>query len=254
MEKISSLSDLLDATKGTSPGLTSFFRGESRDTYRLIPKIGRLTKAKVNEDGTKKLELRPASAVIDERKILIRFKQLALPLLKAVPSDDWAWLALAQHHGLPTRLLDWTSNPLVALYFAVGNKYSEADLQRERITNPSCTGNAVIYHLRTRHGLIDEGEEPANPFEVDEAIFAAPVVTPRIQAQRGYFSIQKDVHRSFQEIFLEKYTKRHVQRLIIPFEYRERIRQELLRVGIDHFHIFPDLDGLTKKLQDELNA
>jgi type I restriction enzyme M protein len=50
--------------------------------------------------------------------MLEKFKREAIPYLTIKPNDDWDWLALAQHHGLPTRLLDWTQNPLVAVGIA----------------------------------------------------------------------------------------------------------------------------------------
>ncbi len=254
--KIESLKDLFEITKFSNPGRTSFFRGEARDYYTLIPKIGRLVSKRLTHSNEKDIyiDLRFQSMIVGESEVFDQFKRLSYPHLQHIPTTDWEWLALAQHYGLPTRLLDWTDNPLVALYFAVGDKFNSEDLQKEQIINPEYLGNAVFYHIETRHGLLSAKDViDSDPFDIEEGLFATTVVSPRIQAQKGYFSIQKDIHTPFPDLFL-KYRKRHVNKYIIPFECREKIRNELYSFGIDHYHIFPDLDGLCKKLQESINA
>ena len=84
------------------------YRGVKSTEFELLPKIGRLSPQSSTDDKTE-----------NEKEILRTFKERALPYLTSIPQTDWDWLALGQHHSLPTRLLDWTSNPLVACYFAV---------------------------------------------------------------------------------------------------------------------------------------
>jgi type I restriction enzyme M protein len=103
--EIKSLEAFFDWIKNDSDMVV--YRGVSKKSYDLIPSVGRL------------VETDPESIVHIEEHLFSEFKRRAPAFLDTQPTSDWEWLCLAQHHGLPTRLLDWTTNPLVALYFAV---------------------------------------------------------------------------------------------------------------------------------------
>src|SRR5690349_9875868 len=90
------------------------FRGVENAQYTLTPKIGRPEWRHLGFSS----EVRDFQ-VGEERAILEEFKRQARPYVGYQITFDIEWLALAQHHGLPTRLLDWTESPLIAAFFAV---------------------------------------------------------------------------------------------------------------------------------------
>jgi hypothetical protein len=78
------------------------FRGQSAD-WPLLPSIAR---ERLTDDP-----------LVAERSMLEEFQRHSLPYLRSAPETVWDWMALAQHHGLPTRLIDWSLNPFASLWF-----------------------------------------------------------------------------------------------------------------------------------------
>jgi len=88
----------------------TIYRGVSNVSYNLTPKIGR-------PDTKLKRPLQKA-----ERAMFELFRDRSVPYLSFTPRNQWEWIGLMQHHGAPTRLLDWSRNPLVPAYFSVENE------------------------------------------------------------------------------------------------------------------------------------
>lgn len=129
-------------------GLPTIFRGVSNEKYELIPSIGRQTKEGTLGDITTL-----------ESNLITEFKRLSLPELKSTPTLEIEWLFLAQHYGLPTRLLDWSSNPMVALFFAVhGDKDTDGALY---IAKHQITDQYELYDYRIAD--ISEEEKRKSP-------------------------------------------------------------------------------------------
>ena len=181
------------------------FRGVTSTRHRLVPKIGR-----------------PPLSPVHEKEMFEEFKRVSRVYLPTTVLNDWELLFIAQHHGLPTRLLDWTRNPLVAAFFAV-----ERESKRD----------GAIYILEA-HYTIDTAKE-TDPFAIKEdAVVAPPHVAARIRSQAGMFTVHPwPAH---------PYMPPGIFRVIIPSNQRPEFKKRLHQLGTHSGSIMPDLDGAAK--------
>lgn len=196
-----------------------------------------------------------------ERHLLRNFKKYAQR--KEIPGDSlWNWLAVAQHHGLPTRLLDWTYSPYIALHFAT------ADIQNFNTDGVIWCVNYVKcnqYLPDPLQSLIQE--EGSNVFTAgmldgvcdslkklemlqsgDFALFLEPPsLDDRIINQHALFSLM-----SSSDAIMNHWLDIHPGlyfRIIIPSELKWEIRDKLDQANITERVLFPGLDGLSSWLK-----
>lgn len=240
-KKIKSVADLVrylasDISEGWGP---AWYRGQADESWKLLSSFDRLKN--------------PPS----ETYLVNKFRQNASFLMdKQAPSNDFEWLFMMQHYGVPTRLLDWTENPLIALYFAV-NDYTEKDavlwvLSPQQLNGNSNESETYIPAFEERDYLGSYTTEKYDKGTDKGILPIAAIATrnnPRIQAQMGVFTISHREKTPIDEIG----KKSHVKKYVIPFALKEQIMKELSLLGVSRFSVFPELPSIGAVLKEEFS-
>jgi hypothetical protein len=162
---------------------------------------------------------------VDDKVWFEAWKRRAVEFTHSNLKDDWDWLAIAQHHGLATRLLDWTYNPMLAAYFSISEK-SDTD--------------SVIYCYKPYWTVIPENSEPFNREKT--ALYKPRGVVSRIIRQSGVFTIHHKPSSPLTDTLDENDI---LERIIVVKKYKNELLFELNQYGVNEYSVFPDLDGLS---------
>jgi hypothetical protein len=171
------------------------------------------------------------------------------------PKNQWDLLALAQHYGLPTRLLDWTENPLAALWFAFRKKKENKETNNEKekknyryVWAFFVEDEDLVKEDNIQNATNESLQTPYN--QSITKVFRPNHVTNRIVAQSGWFTVHKFVDEKTGFISLNTNKKYHKKLFIIkiPDDLRNDILIGLDKLGTNSFSLFPDLEGLSDYL------
>jgi hypothetical protein len=217
-KRVNNLEDYLRLVECGQP-LSFVFRGVTDVVkHQLIPSVGRDWK-----EGTFPL--------LDlERELLSEFKLRSLPWLSQFrPVQDWDWLMLAQHHGVPTRLLDWTTNPLVALFFACRG-------------DEKVNGAVYVARKESLHRLETDIRHSDVPKVEEDYYIVPPHISARIPAQAACFTVSKEPAKPFA-------CHHRLCRVVVEAAVKSSLLQRVARCGMTEAALFPGLDGLGRELK-----
>ncbi len=231
-----------------------WYRGTGKLSYQLIPSLYR--HPNINS---------PLEVTQMEQALLTQFEQRSIPYVTKSFSDEWALTFFMQHYRVPTRLLDWTENPLVALYFAVMSAIINDKKKRFDkavvvwLLDPIKWNRHALRHVRFERDILTPNDPelssyipggtpapmPQNPL----AIYGA-YNSPRIVAQKGAFTVfgnkLEDMERTFKN---DGFPNSSLLRIVLNPSTIQILKSSILSYGITESTVFPDLDGLAAELR-----
>lgn len=226
------------------------YRGVSDCSYKLETSIQRI--------GTIPSEM--------EKHLLRNFKKYSpINTLSDDYNNIWNWIALGQHHGLPTRLLDWTFSPNVALHFLtedIGsydldgalwmvNIDKSRELLPETLSEEIKSEGAYTFISDQLQKIIGETIDDIYKFKEENTnalvFFEPPSLDDRIVNQYALFSFMLDPDYSHSK-YLDEHSNIY-KKIIIPKELKWEIRDKLEQANITERIIYPGLDGISKWLK-----
>lgn len=223
---IDRLSDFVEFLERHCKEEEALFRGQASD-WSLRPKLGRLRAPQ----GRSLLEV--------EEQMLSHFERAVVAYLPSPPTSIWELSALAQHHGMATRLLDWTLNPLTALWFA---------LDSTAVPNIS---NAVVWMFCPQ--AVDVVDISAStPTAITAISYWKPRhISPRIRVQGSVFTVHPFDQGSGNIQALQNAPEHHskLMKVLVPASAFISIRYHLDRCGINAAVVYPELDGLARHIE-----
>jgi hypothetical protein len=254
---VHSLGELINQVTPTEPDLrtgrrrdSGVYRGDRDARWPLLTSLDKLGGA-----------AKPHSKADLEEHILRNFIRYSRPYFTHPPVNEWEVLVAAQHHGLPTRLLDWTYSPLVAAHFATLSGDQSSDRVVWRLDWKSVHRSFKLPELalliQDLEGILGD-ERPLTPWrlfagqaEIREfaCMLEPPSLNARIVAQSSTFTLCSEKRQSFDR-FLEGHgLGSALTKFVIPAKETARFRDQLDLVSVDERRLFPDLDGVAAEMK-----
>lgn len=198
------------------------FRGQN-GSNPLLPKIAR---ADPKKDTTEV-----------EKTMLAELRRRGEMFFSTANPDDWDIVVHAQHFAMATRLLDWSSNPLVALWFACANAKKQQ--------------NAFVYVFTVKDEYLLNRRTDPDPFKRTKTrVFKPKLNNSRIVAQSGWFTAHKHSHKAGQFVALDTNPEltSAITQIEVPHELHGQLLTQLNVLGINYQTMFPDMEGLCKHI------
>jgi hypothetical protein len=261
--EVKSLGDLLDRATPHQPDPasgrlrdTAIYRGVAYPDSRLLTSLDRL--GGIDPAHTK--------AHLEEH-LLRNFIRYGKPFLPEHRENLWEIMVIAEHHGLPTRLLDWTQSPLVAAHFATLADRPGADRVIWRLdwkaVHKKFGLREVVFLVDDLDALLEERglascwdfltRAPSREQEF-VCVLEPPSITQRLAAQSGIFTLAAARDRPLDQILHENGLADALTQFIIPAAKVDFIRDQLDLCTVDERRLFPGLDGIAAELRRYYSA
>jgi len=248
--EISSVADVLAVSEAVATSVAVrahtrlWCRGHAKAGWKLEPGVYRWPNVKTEGERLRR-----------ERHLTQDFRVFSANLRQGVESDEDIYF-LQQHYRMPTRLLDWTTNPLAALYFATA-EYPDDDgeffiMDAYQLSTTQNASDEFAGIATSRHPIIRNSVKIISAWVGDAKTFTGHIVPvrpdhfdSRIIRQLGYFTFHVPKRSA-----LSAAENKTLKRYKVPAAAKSKLKSQLAVLGVNHFTVYGDLDHLAEWLKD----